>query len=66
LLGYNIKKLVTLSVEVGIQNSALAITIASSHMFLGNPMMSVPAVVYGLFTFFNALIFGLLIRRWMR
>jgi len=54
---------ITLAVEVGIQNSALAITIASSTMFLNNYYMSVPAVVYGLFTFFNAIVFGLLVRK---
>jgi len=53
----------TLAIEVGIQNSALAITIASSPLFLNNYYMSVPAIVYGLFTFFSALIFGLIIKR---
>ena len=57
---------VTLSIEVGIQNSALAITIASSQMFLNNYMMAAPAVVYGLFTFFNAVIFGYLVKKMSR
>ncbi|MEA1874199.1 MAG: bile acid:sodium symporter family protein [Bacteroidota bacterium] len=64
--GLNIKKQITLSVEVGIQNSALAITIASSAAFLGNHQMALPAVVYGMFTFFSAIIFGLIIRKWVK
>lgn len=59
----NIKKQITLSVEVGIQNSALAITIAGSEVFLGNHEMALPAVVYGAFTFFNAVIFGMIIKK---
>jgi len=57
-------KLVTLSVEVGIQNSALAITIASSPVFLNDTSMAVPAVIYGMFTFFNAVFFGMIVNRW--
>jgi len=59
----NIQKQITLAVEVGIQNSALAITIAGSEAFLGNHVMALPAVVYGAFTFFNAVIFGLIIKK---
>lgn len=54
---------ITLSVEIGIQNSALAITIASSALFLGNAIMAIPAIVYGLFTFISAIVFGFLIKR---
>jgi len=57
-------KLITLSVEVGIQNSALAITIASSPVFLNSTTMAIPAVIYGMFTFFNAILFGMVINRW--
>jgi len=53
----------TLSIEVGIQNSALAITIASSAIFLHNYTMAIPAVVYGLFTFFNALLIGYILKK---
>jgi len=59
-------KLITLSVEVGIQNSALAITIASSPLFLNNTIIALPAVIYGLITFVNAVIFGYLIQRLMK
>lgn len=64
--GFTKRKQVTLSIEVGIQNSALAITIASSQVFLGNPKMAVPAVIYGMFTFFNAAFFGYAIKKWLR
>ncbi|NBC82208.1 MAG: bile acid:sodium symporter family protein [Bacteroidetes bacterium] len=66
LLRFNKKKQITLPVEVGIQNSALAITITSSPVFLGNYDMAIPALVYGLFTFFNAVLFGLIIKKWLK
>ncbi|MFO8128316.1 MAG: bile acid:sodium symporter family protein [Bacteroidales bacterium] len=65
-LRYGKKVQITLSVEVGIQNSALAITIASSVIFLNNPIMAIPAMVYGLFTFITAILFGILIKRKFR
>lgn len=65
LFRFNMAKQITLSVEVGIQNSALAITIAGGAAFLGSHEMALPAVVYGMFTFFNAVIFGLIIRKWL-
>ncbi len=62
---YKFKKdvLITLPIEVGIQNSTLAITLAISTSFLNTPLMSVPATVYGLFTFFSALLFGYLVKK---
>lgn len=59
-------KLITLSVEVGIQNSALAITLASSPLFLNNSTIALPAIIYGLITFVNAVIFGYIIQRFMK
>lgn len=53
----------TISVEVGLQNSALAITIASSPLILDNPTIAAPAAAYSLFSFFTALIFGLAVKR---
>ena len=61
--GYGKETQITLSVEIGIQNSALAITIASSSLFLGNALMAIPAIVYGLFTFISAIVFGFLIKK---
>lgn len=66
IAGFNKKRQITLVIEVGIQNSALAITIASSQAFLGNPQMAIPALVYGMFTFFTAVLFGYIIKRWFR
>ena len=66
LSGFAKRKQITLSIEVGIQNSALAITLASSQVFLGNPQMAIPAVIYGMFTFFNAAFFGFIIKKWLR
>jgi BASS family bile acid:Na+ symporter len=63
LLKQGINNRITLSVEVGIQNSALAITIASSAIFLDNYFMAIPAIVYGFFTFASAVLFGLLMKR---
>jgi len=46
----------TISIEVGLQNSALAIFVAAS-LIKSNDMALVP-VVYGSFTFFSTLLFG--------
>jgi len=63
LAKFHKKRIITLVIEIGIQNSALAITIASSQVFLGNSKMAIPAVIYGLFTFFNAALFGYIIKK---
>lgn len=46
----------TVGVEVGLQNSFLAVTVASS--LLGSIEMATVAVVYGSFTFWSALLFA--------
>lgn len=51
----------TIAVEVGLQNSTLAIFVASTLM--GSPEMSLVAVVYGSFSFFSTLLFGYLMRK---
>ena len=51
---------VTLGIGVGIQNTTLSFLIASS--LLGNEEMIKPALVYTMFTFFTAVIFGLWIK----
>ncbi len=51
----------TIAVEVGLQNSTLAIFVAST--LLGSPEMSLVAVVYGSFSFFSTLLFGYLVRK---
>lgn len=62
LLGYFMAKLfklgnrnrMTISVEVGMQNTGLAIAIATSVFLLNNQLMAIPAAVYAMFTFFTA------------
>ena len=51
----------TISIEVGLQNSALAIFVASS--LLQNQSMALVPVVYGSFTFFTTLLFGYIIKK---
>jgi BASS family bile acid:Na+ symporter len=58
--------LITIPIEVGLQNSTLAITLAISATFLNSPLTAVPATVYGMFTFFTTLLFGYLIRRFVK
>lgn len=57
---------ISMTVEIGIQNSALAITIAGSALFLDNYLMAVPAILYGMFTFVSALGFGFLVKKYSR
>jgi len=52
----------TIAVEVGLQNSTLAIFVAST--LLGNQEMALIAVVYGSFSFFTTMLFGYLARIW--
>jgi BASS family bile acid:Na+ symporter len=51
-----VKNQFTISIEVGLQNSALAIFVAAS-LLKSNEMALVP-VVYGSFSFFSTLLFG--------
>ena len=51
----------TIAIEVGLQNSALAIFVAST--LLENRTMALVAVVYGSFTFFSTALFGWGIKR---
>ena len=51
----------TISIEVGLQNSALAIFVAAT-LLKSNEMALVP-VVYGSFTFFSTLLFGWFVKR---
>lgn len=56
-------KSITIGLEVGLQNSGLAIAVATSAQLLGRPDLAVPASVYALFSFFTAVIFGLIVNR---
>ncbi len=51
----------TISIEVGLQNSALAIFVSST--LLNNNDMALVAVVYGSFTFFTTFLFGWLVKK---
>lgn len=51
---------VTMGVEVGIQNTSLAFLIGGT--LLGNEDVLKPALVYAMFTFFTAILYGLLVK----
>ena len=51
---------VTIMVEVGLQNTALALLIAGN--ILHNDNMQKPAMVYAILTFFSTLIFAWIIK----
>ncbi|MEN8202706.1 MAG: bile acid:sodium symporter family protein [Bacteroidota bacterium] len=61
LVRLNIKNQYTISIEVGLQNSALAIFVAAT--LLQSPSMALVPVVYGSFTFFTTLLFGWMVKR---
>lgn len=51
------KSSVTISLEVGLHNTVLAIYIATA--LLKSPMMALPAIIYAMFTFFTSAAFGM-------
>ncbi|MCG9912067.1 MAG: bile acid:sodium symporter family protein [Flavobacteriales bacterium] len=53
----------TISVEVGMQNTGMAIALATSVYILNDRTMAIPAAVYAMFTFFTAVGWAALIRR---
>lgn len=60
VFGANLQNKVTVMVEVGLQNTALALLVAGN--ILKNTEMQKPAMVYAILTFFSTLIFAWLIR----
>jgi bile acid:Na+ symporter, BASS family len=52
-----------IAMEVGIHNSALAITVALSPLMLADSRMAAPAAVYSVMMFFTAAVFGCLVNR---
>ena len=60
LLGLRNNDKLTMGVEVGIQNTSLAFLIGGT--LLGNEDTLKPALVYAMFTFFTALLYGLLVK----
>ncbi|MFC2112406.1 bile acid:sodium symporter family protein [Bacteroidota bacterium] len=63
LFGINKLNQVTIAVEVGLQNSTLAIFVAAS--LLGNYTIAMVAVVYGSFSFFTTWGFGYMARKYL-
>lgn len=53
----------TLSVEIGLHNTVLAIFLASSASILNNTLMAIPATVYAMFSFFTAVAWAAYVRR---
>lgn len=60
-LRLNVKNQFTIAIEVGLQNSGLAIVVAVT--LLGSHAMALVPVVYGSFTFFSTLLFGWIVRK---
>jgi BASS family bile acid:Na+ symporter len=60
LFKINFKNKITIIVEVGLQNTALALLIAGN--ILKNTEMQKPAMVYAIFTFISTFVFGWLIK----
>ncbi len=63
LFGINKTNRRTIAVEVGLQNSTLAIFVAGS--LLNNYTIAMVAVVYGSFSFFTTWAFGYLVRKYL-
>nr|WP_232328104.1 bile acid:sodium symporter family protein [Kibdelosporangium sp. MJ126-NF4]CEL17100.1 Sodium-dependent transporter [Kibdelosporangium sp. MJ126-NF4]CTQ91671.1 Sodium-dependent transporter [Kibdelosporangium sp. MJ126-NF4] len=63
LLKVGRRQAIASSMEVGIHNSTLAITIALSPALLNNPQMAVPAAVYGVVMFVPAGVFAFWVSR---
>ncbi|MGJ3248689.1 MAG: bile acid:sodium symporter family protein [Elainellaceae cyanobacterium] len=59
----NVSSAKAITVEVGIQNGTLAITIASAPTFLNTPSMAIPAAIYSLIMFATSAIFAGLVQR---
>ncbi|MBE7385430.1 MAG: bile acid:sodium symporter [Leptolyngbya sp. SIO1E4] len=59
----DIRSAKAITIEVGIQNGTLAITIASAQTFLNAPTMAIPAAIYSLIMFATSAVFAGLARR---
>jgi BASS family bile acid:Na+ symporter len=64
LLGLRLRDRYTISVEVGLQNSALAIFVSAT--LLRSHAIALVPVVYGSFSFFSTLLFGWLVKKLSR
>lgn len=55
----SIKSQSTIAIEVGLQNTGLAIAVAVAPSMLNNPAFAIPAAIYALFSFFTTFGFGI-------
>jgi BASS family bile acid:Na+ symporter len=53
----------TIAIEVSLHNSTLALLVAGS--FLQNEDMVKPALIYSMFSFWTAVLFGLILKKWI-
>lgn len=60
IMGINNKSSITIGIEVGLQNTGLALLIAGN--ILGDDLALQPIIVYGLFSFFTTALFGVLMK----
>lgn len=63
LLHLGIRNSVSITTEVGLQNTAMAIGLAASDMVFNDHVMGYPAAVYASFSFFTALAVAAYLRR---
>jgi bile acid:Na+ symporter, BASS family len=63
LLALSRRQSIAISMEIGMHNGTLAITVALSPTLLNDRMMAIPAAVYGLFAFVTAAAFGAWLNR---
>lgn len=54
----SIKSQSTIAIEVGLQNTGLAIAVATGPLLLDNSAFAIPAAIYALFSFFTTFGFG--------
>lgn len=59
--GADNKTSITVGIETGLQNTALALLI--SETIIGIDLITHPALIYGLFSFFTTALFGILMKR---
>ncbi len=61
LFKLNNKSAITIGIEVGLQNTGLALLIGG--VILKDNLMTQPALVYGVFSFFTTILFGFLMKK---
>ncbi|MCX7650745.1 MAG: hypothetical protein N2050_09370 [Flavobacteriales bacterium] len=63
LLKLGTRNAVSITTEIGLQNTAMAIGLAASNMVFNDHAMGYPAAVYATFSFFTALLLAMHLRR---